>query len=87
MLHIDGIHVITKHNWIVATVTLCFPLLNSNVLRTHWLTSKPSEHMIAHLRAIFREFSVLDSIYAVCKINRLLVAMNESNLKKYKRRK
>ena len=62
MRHINGVHVTTKCNWIVASISLCFLYMRSDVRLPHRLTSETSEYLIAHMQAVMREFTMLDLI-------------------------
>ena len=79
-LHVDGIHDTSKRNNIVEVISMVFLMLRDNVIRPDRLTSEPSEHSIAHMRGIIREFTVNELISIVNKIGRLWTAMFHSNL-------
>ena len=81
MLHIDGVHVTTKRNWIVASISLCFLYMRSDVRLPHRLTSETSEHSIAHMQAVTHEFTMLDLISIINKKNRTWFAMTQDNLR------
>ena len=80
-LHIDGAHVTTKRNWINETISLCFLMLREDVLQPHRLTSEPSEHTFALLRSMIREFTALDFLNLVRKLNRFWVGLKDGKLK------
>ena len=69
MLNIDGVHVTTKINWIVAPISLCFLYARTDVQLPHMLTSETSEHSIALMRAVTRDFTTLDLLSIINKKN------------------
>ena len=58
-----------------------FLMMRSDVVNPQRLTSEPSEHSIAQLRSIKREFTVLDFIHLILQIGRKFTAMQRSALK------
>ena len=81
VLHVDGTHIITKRNWIVECVSLAFLLMRSDVIQIHRTTTEPSEHSNAIMRGIVREFSVLDFLSIINKLDSLWAAMVDGELK------
>ena len=81
MIHIDGAHVTTKRNWLVATISLIFLFLWLGVVRPNRTTSEPFEHSIANTRAIKRDFNILDLTHTIRKMDRLWVTVADGNLK------
>jgi hypothetical protein len=80
-LHVDGVSIITKRNWIVECVSLSFLMLRSDVTQPHRLTEEPSEHFFAILRTIVREFTLMDFLNLISKFDRYWLALQDGKLK------
>jgi len=80
-LHIDGVSIITKRNWVLECISMSFLMMRSDVVRPHRLTSKPSEHSFAILHTMIREFTVSDFVSLIQKLRRFWMAKVRSNLK------
>ena len=71
MLHIDGTHHITKRNLILKCVSMCFVILQSDVIRPHRITSEPSKHSIALIWRVIWEGTVNDFISSISRLAQL----------------
>lgn len=80
-LHIDGVSIITKKNFLSECVSLSFLILRDDVSEPHLLTSEPSEHANALLRGLKREFTVKDLIYMIAGLVRFWIAVIKGGLK------
>ena len=69
-LHLHGVSIITKRNWIVAAIANSFLMMNQTVIHPHKTTSEPCEHTFGHARSFKREFTVRDFTQIVSKISR-----------------
>ena len=69
-LHLDGVSIITKRNWVMATIATCFLMMRKEVILPHRLTSEPCEHVFGHLRSMIREFSANEFITLIKKLAR-----------------
>ena len=57
-IHLDGVSIITKRNWIMGCIANCFLMMRSDVVEPHRTTSEPCEHVFGHSRSIHREYTV-----------------------------
>jgi hypothetical protein len=57
-VHLDGVSIITKRNWIMGCIANCFLMMRSDVVEPHRTTSEPCEHVFGHGRSIHREYTV-----------------------------
>ena len=80
LLHVDGASIVTKRNWASESVSMCFMMMYQAVIRPHRLSSEPSEHSIAIMRNLCREFTVNDLISVVSKLSGYQQEMREGNL-------
>ena len=67
-VHLDGISIIIKRNWIMGCIANCFPIMRSDVAEPHRTTSEPCEHFFRHSRSINRECTVKVWGDTVCKL-------------------
>lgn len=80
ILHIDGVSILTKRNWASECISLSFLIMVSDVRYPHRLTSEPSEHSIAIMQNLCREFTVNDLISVIQKLLRFHTAIANGNL-------
>ena len=79
-LHIDGVYLTTKRNFLSECVSLCFLMMRSDILEPHLLTSEPSENTNSMLRGIQRDFTVR-GFTIINKLHRIWTAMVKGNTK------
>jgi len=84
LLHIEGVHPITKRNWMVECLGLAFLIMRADICQPHRLTSEPSEHTFAILRNMIREFTVLDFTNLIRKLDRFWISLMNGNLKAFR---
>ena len=60
-LHLHDVNIITKRNWIIATISKVFLYLNEGNVLPHRTTSEPCEHTFGHARSMQREFGQIVS--------------------------
>ena len=69
-LHLHGVSIITKRNWIVAAIANSFLMIDQTVIHPHKATSEPCEHIFRHARSFKRDFTIRDFTQIVSKISR-----------------
>ena len=69
LIHVDGVSVTTKRNFLSECVSFCFLIMRDDVTDPHLLTTEPSEHSNALLRCMQREFTVKDFLVLVNKMH------------------
>ena len=57
-VHMNGVSMIIKRNWIIEYIANCFLIMYSNIVNTFWTMSKPCEHVFGYARSIIREYTV-----------------------------
>ena len=83
-LHIDVVNIITKRNWLSECDSLCFLIIQSDIVEPHLLTYKPSEHRNDMLIGMQREFTVRDFFIILNKIHLIWTAMEKIDFKPQK---
>ena len=81
ILHVDGVCITTKRNFLSECVSLCFLIMRDDVKEPHLLTSEPSEHSNALLRCMQREFTVKDLLILLNKLLRTWRAFSKGGLR------
>lgn len=81
LLHVDGVSVTTKRNWVTEMISLCFMMMLLDIIRPDRLTSEPSEHSTALTRNFCREFTVNDFVHIVQKLRQYWTSVSEKSLK------
>ena len=84
MLHFDGVSIITKRNWIMATVASIFNIMMETVVEPHRCTSEPNEHTFGHARQMCKEFSIRDFCWIVSAIARRFYLIHRNNFAIYR---
>ena len=74
-LHIDSVSIISKKNYSLECVSLCFIILRNDITQPHLLATEPSEHANALMRGMTQDFTVKDLIYLVAKVDRFWEAI------------
>ena len=69
-LHMDGISVIVKRNWIIGTVGAIFLLMIDDVVDPYLTTTESCEYTFSHMRHICKEFVARDFCLIIEKIAR-----------------
>ena len=80
-LHMDGVHILTKRNWILGVVPMIFMMMRADVMNPSRLTSEPNEHVFGQLRTMDREFTVNKFVLLVEKLERRFKSILEGKLK------
>lgn len=81
-LHLNGVSIHTKRNFIIACIANCFILMRSDVVNPHRATSEPSEHTFGHARSIEREFTVKVWGQIVVKLHERYRLMYKNNFER-----
>ena len=81
VLHIDGMCITTKRNFLSECVSLCFLIVRDDVKEPHLLTSEPSEHSNALLRCMQCEFTVNDMLVLLNKLLKIWRAFTVGRLR------
>ena len=75
LLHIDGLPIITKNNYLSECVSLLFLILRNVITQPHTLTIELSEHANSLMRGMKRDFNVKDHVFLVAKLDRFWEAI------------
>ena len=70
-LHIDGVCITTKRNWISECVSLHFLIMRFDIVENYLLIDEPSEYTNDMLRVTQREFTVRDFSTIINKLHRI----------------
>ena len=77
-LHIYGVHITPKRNWLSECFPLCFLIMRSDIAEPHLLTSKTYEHTNYMIRGMQRG---MDCFTVITKIQRIWTATMKCNMK------
>ena len=83
-LHMDGVSVITKRNWIMAAIANSFWLMMTDVGEPEKVQSEPCEHVFGHARSFVREFTVRDFCNIVTKISKRFDFIHKNNFQQHR---
>eukprot|EP00957_Ditylum_brightwellii_P130299 9939555-Ditylum_brightwellii.AAC.1 len=81
LLQTDGVSIDMKQNWATECISMLFMIMLELVVRLDWITSEPSEHSIALMHQMCREFTVNNLILLVQKLACFQAAVLDANLK------
>ena len=81
-LHIYGVHITPKRNWLSECFPLCFLIMRSDIAEPHLLTSKTYEHTNYMIRGMQRG---MDCFTTNNKIQRIWTATMKCNMKPRKK--
>ena len=71
LIHINGIHITTKRNWLYECISLCLLIMCSDIVKPCLLTFEPSENTNDMLRGMQREFTVMNFFIIINKLHRI----------------
>ena len=86
-LHLHGVSIVTKRNWIMCVLTNSFLLMRSDVVEPHRTTSEPVEHVFGNARSIDREFTVKTWGEIVRKIHERFRLMYKNDFQRIRNKK